>query len=106
PDAGGSDPRASDGRRSVTRVSDARPSDARPSDARPSDARPSGARPSDGRPPADEGSGGRAHGDTDPEVSLKVARAAEHFLAARPRTSSTATRRWNWPAVMAWPASR
>src|SRR5699024_1308913 len=70
PDAGGSDPRPSDGRRSVTRVSD----------ARPSDARPSGARPSDGRPPADEGSGGRAHGDTDPEVSLKVALAAEHFL--------------------------
>lgn len=80
PDAGGSDPRPSDGRRSVTRVSDARPSDARPSGAGPSDTRSSGARPSDGRPPADEGSGGRAHGDTDPEVSLKVALAAEHFL--------------------------
>src|SRR5699024_4312452 len=80
PDAGGSDPRPSDGRRSVTRVSDARPSDARPSGAGPSDTRSSGARPSAGRPPAGEGAGGRAHGDTDPEVSLKVALAAEHFL--------------------------
>src|SRR5699024_4234709 len=77
---GMADVRPSDAARPDAGVSDARPSDARPSGAGPSDTRSSGARPSDGRPPADEGSGGRAHGDTDPEVSLKVALAAEHFL--------------------------